>query len=176
MTVKWERCFHGSRTDVKASRRKGSGKMENGSLKQAQRALDDALRALPDRLRELFETVRFDAALQKLEQAQDPSPDWVAAQLRTLRLKARTIRVSVSGMAEALAAALARYTDAGGTDALRIAHAREELLFLEKTAADQAAQTARLEAAGQSAALLRAQKEQLDSLEVEQFRQKIGKR
>lgn len=150
--------------------------MENGSLKQAQRALDDALRALPDRLRELFETVRFDAALQKLEQAQDPAPDWVAAQLRTLRLKARTIRVSVSGMAEALTAALARYTDAGGTDALRIAHAREELLFLEKTAADQAAQTARLEAAGQSAALLRAQKEQLDSLEVEQFRQKIGKR
>ncbi len=150
--------------------------MEDSSLKQAQRTLDSQLCSLPERLRELFETVRYDAALKKLEDARDPSPEWTAAQLRTLRLKSRTIQAAVSEMADTLRAALTQYTDAGGTDALRITHGREELLFLEKTVADQAAQNGRLEAAGQSTALLREQKDRLDLLEVEQFRQKIGKR
>lgn len=155
---------------------KGCDTMDDGSLKQAQRALDSQLRSLPERLRELFETVRYDAALKKLEEAKDPSPEWTAAQLRTLRLKSRTIQTTVSELADSLRNALTQYTQAGGTDALRLAHGREELLFLEKTAADQAAQRARLEAAGQSTALLQAQKDRLDSLEVEQFRQKLGKR
>ena len=70
--------------------------MESNSLKQAQRELDRFLRPLPERLRELFGTVQYDAALKKLEEAEDPSPEWVAAQLRSLRVKAQTIRAAFS--------------------------------------------------------------------------------
>lgn len=150
--------------------------MESNSLKQAQRELDRFLRPLPERLRELFGTVQYDTALKKLEEAEDPSPEWVAAQLRSLRVKAQTIRAAVSELSEKLTALLTRYTDAGGTDALRIAHAREELLFLQKTLDDQAAQAARLEQLKQSTALLLAQKDQMDALELARLRQKLGKR
>lgn len=150
--------------------------MESNSLKQAQRELDRFLRPLPERLRELFGTVQYDAALKKLEEAEDPSPEWVAAQLRSLRVKAQTIRAAVSELSEKLTALLNRYIDAGGTDALRIAHAREELLFLQKTLDDQAAQAARLEQLKQSTALLLAQKDQMDALELARLRQKLGKR
>ena len=134
------------------------------------------LRPLPERLRELFGTVQYDAALKKLEEAEDPSPEWVAAQLRSLRVKAQTIRAAVSELSEKLTALLNRYIDAGGTDALRIAHVREELLFLQKTLDDQAAQAARLEQLKQSTALLLAQKDQMDALELARLRQKLGKR
>lgn len=150
--------------------------MESNSLKQAQRELDRFLRPLPERLRELFGTVQYDAALKKLEEAEDPSPEWVAAQLRSLRVKAQTIRAAVSELSDKLTALLNRYIDAGGTDALRIAHAREELLFLQKTLDDQAAQAARLEQLKQSTALLLAQKDQMDALELARLRQKLGKR
>lgn len=150
--------------------------MESNSLKQAQRELDRFLRSLPERLRELFGTVQYDAALKKLEEAEDPSPEWVAAQLRSLRVKAQTIRAAVSELSEKLTALLNRYIDAGGTDALRIAHAREELLFLQKTLDDQAAQAARLEQLKQSTALLLVQKDQMDALELARLRQKLGKR
>lgn len=150
--------------------------MESNSLKQAQRELDRFLRPLPERLRELFGTVHYDAALKKLEEAEDPSPEWVAAQLRSLRVKAQTIRAAVSELSEKLTALLNRYIDAGGTDALRIAHAREELLFLQKTLDDQAAQAARLEQLKQSTALLLVQKDQMDALELARLRQKLGKR
>jgi hypothetical protein len=150
--------------------------MESNSLKQAQRELDRFLRPLPERLRELFGTVQYDAALKKLEEAEDPSPEWVAAQLRSLRVKAQTIRAAVSELSEKLTALLNRYIDAGGTDALRIAHAREELLFLQKTLDDQAAQAARLEQLKQSTALLLVQKDQMDALELARLRQKLGKR
>ena len=150
--------------------------MESNSLKQAQRELDRFLRPLPERLRELFGTVQYDAALKKLEEAEDPSPEWVAAQLRSLRVKAQTIRAAVSELSDKLTALLNRYIDAGGTDALRIAHAREELLFLQKTSDDQAAQAARLEQLKQSTALLLAQKDQMDALELARLRQKLGKR
>lgn len=150
--------------------------MESNSLKQAQRELDRFLRPLPERLRELFGTVQYDAALKKLEEAEDPSPEWVAAQLRSLRVKAQTILAAVSELSEKLTALLNRYIDAGGTDALRIAHAREELLFLQKTLDDQAAQAARLEQLKQSTALLLVQKDQMDALELARLRQKLGKR
>lgn len=150
--------------------------MESNSLKQAQRELDRFLRPLPERLRELFGTVQYDAALKKLEEAEDPSPEWVAAQLRSLRVKAQTIRAAVSELSDKLTALLNRYIDAGGTDALRIAHAREELLFLQKTLDDQAAQAARLEQLKQSTALLLAQKDQMYALELARLRQKLGKR
>ncbi len=149
--------------------------MDNNRFKQAQHALDRTLQSLPEQLRTLFETVRYDAALQKLTEAKAPSHDWVLAQLRTLRVKARTIQTTVMELSEALAACLTAYTDAGGTDALRIAHAREELLFLEQTVTDYAAQSARLAQAQQSTELLQTQKELLDALAVEQFRQKLGK-
>lgn len=150
--------------------------MESNSLKQAQRELDRFLRPLPEWLRELFGTVQYDAALKKLEEAEDPSPEWVAAQLRSLRVKAQTIRAAVSELSDKLTALLNRYIDAGGTDALRIAHAREELLFLQKTLDDQAAQAARLEQLKQSTALLLAQKDQMDALELARLRQKLGNR
>ena len=149
--------------------------MDNNSLKQAQRALDHTLRSLPEQLGALFETVRYDAALQKLAEAKDPSQDWILAQLRTLRVKSRTIQTAVAELSAALSACLSGYTEAGGTDALRIAHAREELLFLEQTSTDYAAQSARLAQALQSTALLQTQQDLLDALAVDQLRQKLGK-
>ena len=149
--------------------------MDNSKQHPAQRELDRFLRSISDRLRELFETVRYEEALKKLEDAKEPSPEWIASQLRSLRVKARTIRAAVSELAETTDMLLKRYIDAGGTDALRIAHAREELLFLQKTLEDQAVQSVRLEQLGQNTALLREQKNLLDALEVEQFRRKLGR-
>lgn len=149
--------------------------MDNSKHRPAQQELDRFLQSIPDRMRELFETVHYDDALKKLENAENPTPAWIASQLRSLRVKARTIRAAVSEMAETTETLLSRYVDEGGTDALRIAHAREELLFLRKTLEDQDVQTARLEQLGQNTALLREQKDRLDALEVEQFRRKFGK-
>ena len=149
--------------------------MEPDNVKPSQRELDRFLRALPARQQELLETVQYDAALKKLADAEAPSPDWIAAQLRSLRVKARTIRTAVSELSETLNALLTRYLDAGGADALRIAHAREELLLLQRTLDDQAVQTERLEQLGQSTALLLAQQDQMDALALAQLRQKLGK-
>lgn len=149
--------------------------MDNNNLTQAQRALDRTLRLLPERLRALFETVCYEAALQKLREAQAPSPEWITVQLRALRIKARTIQTSVSEMAEQLSACLRNYTEAGGTDVLRIAHAREKLLFLAQTRDDYAAQAVRLTQLRQSAELLRTQEELLDALSVEQLRRRLAK-
>lgn len=147
--------------------------MDKHALKHAQREFDRFLRSVPDRLREIFETVNYDAALQKFKNARDPAPDWVASQVRSLRVKTRTIRAAVSDLAEALESRLTQYTEAGGDDPTRIAHARSELLFLQKTLDEQAARAAQLQQIGQSASLLREQEELLDSLAVEQLRQRI---
>ncbi|MBQ1411307.1 MAG: hypothetical protein IIY94_08545 [Oscillospiraceae bacterium] len=144
--------------------------MMDDELKQIQRELDRFLQPLPERVRELFETVRYDAALKKLEAAEDPSPEWLQSQLRNLRVKARTIRAAVSEQAETLTTLLMKYTEAGGKDALRIAHAREALLFLQQTLDEQAAQAALLEQNAQAAAQLREQQELLDRLTLERFR------
>ena len=149
--------------------------MENSSLKQTRHALDDTLQSLPARLRELFETVHYNDALRKMEDAEDPNPEWITTQLRALRVKARTIQAAVLEMAETLATCLAHYTDSGGTDALRIAHAQEELLFLKQTADDYAAQSTHLAQLRQNTELLQKQGKLLDALAVEQFRLKLGK-
>ena len=75
---------------------RGRQSMDNSKQHPAQRELDRFLRSIPDRLRELFETVRYEEALKKLEDAKEPSPEWIASQLRSLRVKARTIRAAVS--------------------------------------------------------------------------------
>ena len=147
--------------------------MDKSVLKQAQREFDRLLRSVPNRLRELLETVNYDAALQRLKDAENPTPEWIASQLRGLRVKARTIRAAVSELAETLESRLTQYTEAGGDDPTRIAHARSELLFLQKTLDEQAARAAQLQQIGQSASLLREQEELLDSLAVEQLRQRL---
>ena len=150
--------------------------MDKHSLKQAQQELDRFLPSIPDRLRELYETVKYDAALQKLTEAEAPSPGWIAAQIRSLRLKTRTIEAVVSELAETLERLLTAYTEAGGADVLRIAHAQAELQFLRQTAEAQEAQRIRLEQIRLLAEQSRTQEAALDALTVEQLRRRLDKR
>lgn len=155
---------------------KGTDSMDKQARKHGQRELDRFLPSIPDRLRELFETVNYDAALQKLTEAGEPTPKWVAAQLRSLRIKTRTIETAVLDLAETLERLLAAYTEAGGTDSQRIAHAQAELLFLRQTAEKQAAQRARLAQIQLLNAQSQTQAEALDALAVEQLRQRLQTR
>lgn len=150
--------------------------MDKHRLKQAQQELDRFLPSIPDRLRELYETVNYDAALQKLTEAEAPSPGWIAAQIRSLRLKTRTIASVVSELSETLERLLAAYAEAGGTDSFRLAHAQAELQFLRQTAEEQEAQRMRLEQIKLLAEQSQTQAEALDALTVEQLRQRLAKR
>ena len=149
--------------------------MDKNEWKHAQRELDHLLQTVPERIIEIYETLNYDATMTKLKEVEAPRPDWVVDQVRILRVKNRTILAAEAEMARELNEKLERYTELGGLDPERLAHARELQLFLQKSREEHTAQREQLQSLGNNLSLVQQQEDLIDRLEIEQLRKRIRK-
>ncbi|MBQ1371785.1 MAG: hypothetical protein IIY70_02520 [Oscillospiraceae bacterium] len=98
----------------------------DAALRNAQKDLDKLLRSIPDELTRIYSDIDCEELLKQLAETTEPSPNWLAAKARSLRLKSRLQGAAVGELASRLCAALEAYRAAGGDDSLRLAHAETD--------------------------------------------------
>ena len=141
-------------------------------LQKARKALDCLLRSLPDELTQLYLSVDCKALLTQLAETGAPSPAWLVAKAKALRLKTHLQHSAIEALASRLENALETYKIAGGNDPIRLAHAEADCAML---AAKQASLVQRLQDADQlvQAAILAKQQEDAAALLCSPLLQKL---